>query len=92
MQFFKPAILEILIVSLFVSGCKKVPDNAVSQPTESIPLSNLQVFPADNPWNTDISKEVSDPNSDNIIAGIGNDVHLHPDFGTVWENEPIGIP
>jgi hypothetical protein len=92
MQILKPAILVILIVNLFVSGCKKVADNAVTQPTESIAIGNLQVFPADNPWNTDISKEDTDPNSDNIIAGIGNDVHLHPDFGTVWENAPIGIP
>jgi len=92
MQFLKPAILEILIVSLFISGCKKVGDNAVNQPAESTAIGNLQVFPADNPWNTDISKEATDPNSDNIIAGIGNEVHLHPDFGTVWENAPIGIP
>ncbi len=32
------------------------------------------------------------PNSDNLIASVGNDIHLHPDFGTVWENAPIGIP
>jgi hypothetical protein len=57
-----------------------------------ISTGNLQVFPADNPWNTDISNEATDPNSDNIIAGIGNEIHLHPDFGTVWENAPIGIP
>jgi hypothetical protein len=52
----------------------------------------MQVFPADNPWNTDISGEETDPNSDNIITGIGNNIHLHPDFGTVWDNAPIGIP
>jgi hypothetical protein len=92
MQFLKPVILVILIVSLFMSGCKKAAENAAIQPTESITTGNLQVFPADNPWNTDISKVATDPNSDNIIAGIGNDVHLHPDFGTVWENSPIGIP
>jgi hypothetical protein len=92
MQFLKSAITGILSVTLFVSGCKKAADNAVTQPTESITTGNLQVFPADNPWNKDISKEATDPNSDNIIAGIGNDVHLHPDFGTVWENSPIGIP
>jgi hypothetical protein len=55
-------------------------------------VGSLQVFPQDNPWNTDISNDAVDPNSDNIIAGIGNDIHLHPDFGTVWENAPIGIP
>ena len=92
MQFSKPAFYKILIVCLFVSGCKKLADNVVTQPTESIAIGNLHIFPADNSWNTDISKEALDPNSDNIIAGIGNDAHLHPDFGTIWENSPIGIP
>jgi len=92
MQFLKSAIPGILIVSLSFSGCKKAADNAVTQPTESITTGNLQVFPSDNPWNTDISTEATDLNSDNIIAGIGNSLHLHPDFGTVWENSPIGIP
>lgn len=51
-----------------------------------------QVFPADNPWNTDISAELVDPNSDALIASIGLDTPLHPDFGTVWKRAPIGIP
>lgn len=34
-------------------------------------LAALQVFPADNPWNTDISKWPLHPNSKNIIASIG---------------------
>jgi hypothetical protein len=92
MQILKPAILVSLVLSLFVSGCKKAVDNSGTQLAESAALGKLQVFPVDNPWNTDISAEATDLNSDNIIAGIGNLVHLHPDFGTVWENSPIGIP
>jgi hypothetical protein len=34
-------------------------------------LEALQVFPADNPWNTDISKWPLHPNSKKIIAAIG---------------------
>ena len=34
-------------------------------------LSALQVFPADNPWNEDISKLPVHPNSKNIIASAG---------------------
>jgi hypothetical protein len=34
-------------------------------------LTALQVFPADNPWNNDISKWPLHPNSKNIIASIG---------------------
>src|SRR5258708_761870 len=40
-----------------------------------------RLFPDDNPWNQDISKEAVDPNSDNLIASIGKDRPLHPDFG-----------
>jgi hypothetical protein len=36
-------------------------------------LTALQVFPADNPWNTDISKWPTHPNSTKIIASIGAD-------------------
>ncbi len=61
-------------------------------PPKKNPLEICRYFPRDNPWNTDISNEETDPNSDILIASIGNDVHLHPDFGTVWENAPIGIP
>lgn len=91
MKSLSRIILKILLISLFVSGCKKDSDTAKTQPPEGISL-DMQVFPADNPWNTDISGEETDPNSDNIITGIGNNIHLHPDFGTVWDNAPIGIP
>ena len=88
----KSIILGFLIICVLVSGCKKGADKSITEPTEGVALGNLQVFPADNPWNTDILSEDTDPNSDNIIAGIGNELYLHPDFGTVWESAPIGIP
>jgi hypothetical protein len=50
------------------------------------------IFPADNPWNTDISALPVMANSDAIIASIGLDTGMHADFGTVWEGAPIGIP
>jgi hypothetical protein len=92
MKSVKHILSGILIICLSVAGCKKEPDPQVIVPTEGGTLGKLQIFPADNPWNTDISKEAVDPNSANLIAGIGNEIHLHPDFGTVWENSPIGIP
>src|SRR5262249_47940297 len=46
----------------------------------------------DSPWNKDISGEPVDPESDTLIAGIGLDRNLHPDFGTVWQGAPSGIP
>lgn len=60
--------------------------------TESADLTALQVFPLDNAWNTDISEYPVHPNSDNFLASIGLERGLHPDFGTVWEGAPIGIP
>jgi hypothetical protein len=55
-------------------------------------VAGQQVFPSDNPWNTDISRFPVDPNSDTLIASIGLTTGLHPDFGTVYNNAPNGIP
>ena len=56
-------------------------------------LNGALAFPADNPWNTDISAAAVDPNSDALIASIGLGVGLHPDFGAgLLNGAPIGIP
>jgi len=46
-----------------------------------------RVFPADNPWNTDISSAPLDARSDAWVASIGRNTPFHPDFGSVY-----GIP
>lgn len=55
-------------------------------------LHGKQVFPPDSPWNQDISNLPVDPNSANLIAGIGRDDPLHPDFGPLYHGAPNGIP
>jgi hypothetical protein len=85
-------ILIFLLMTVCTYGCRKENEEQPGTPTEQTQIGGLQIFPPDNPWNQDISQEPTDPNSDNLIASIGNDVRLHPDFGTVWEGEPIGIP
>jgi hypothetical protein len=50
------------------------------------------MFPADNPWNTDISAAPVHSDSDTFIDSIGRSTNLHPDFGTEWDGAPIGIP
>ncbi len=55
-------------------------------------LNGLRVLPDDNAWNRDVSKEPVDPNSDVLIASIGANKPLHPDFGTKWKGQPMGIP
>ncbi|WP_216625933.1 copper amine oxidase N-terminal domain-containing protein [Paenibacillus planticolens] len=52
----------------------------------------LQVFPKDNPWNTDISKYPVHKNSKQYMASIGLNTSMHADFGTTWQGADIGIP
>ncbi len=53
---------------------------------------NIEIFPADNAWNQDISAAAVDPYSSQIIAGFSSSV-LKANFGSgLWDNAPIGIP
>ena len=53
---------------------------------------NMAIFPADNPWNKDISASPVDPYSTQIIAGISTPA-IKADFGSgLWQGAPIGIP
>ena len=61
-------------------------------PLETPALPDRSVFPADNPWNLDISGAPVDPNSDNLIASCGANRELHPDFGTSYDGAAWGIP
>ncbi len=56
------------------------------------PTAPCEIFPADNPWNTDISAYPVHPDSDVFVASIGADDNLHPDFGTTYAGAPNGIP
>jgi hypothetical protein len=85
-------IIKLFLFSIFVLSCTKQHDKISEKPVEGAKTGSFRIFPADNAWNTDISANESDPNSDILIKSIGKDVHLHPDFGTVWEGSPIGIP
>ena len=81
--------LRILTVAaaLAVVGVSSSGDTALAAGEPS-----CAVFPPDNPWNTDISAYPVHPNSDAFVNSVGRSDHLHPDFGTVWEGAPIGIP
>ena len=54
-------------------------------------LNGRLPFPGDNPWNQDVSGEPVDANSATLIQSCGL-TNLHPDFGTVWNGAPNGIP
>lgn len=50
------------------------------------------VFPANNVWNMRVDNLPLHPNTANYIANMSPSTTLHPDFGTVWDGAPNGIP
>jgi len=57
------------------------------------PLNGFIPFPPDNLWNQNVYDWPVDPNSDAIINFIGENVPLHPDFGSgLYQGHDIGIP
>ena len=61
-------------------------------PMLKTPFGEVEIFPADNPWNQDISRLPVHKNSAAFVASIGMDRPLHPDYGTTWQGVPSGIP
>src|SRR5258708_4786758 len=70
----------------------QTPQTPPGQPPDTMPggtvspdaaiLGGCQVFPADNPWNRDVSKDPVDPNSAVYMNSMnGGTRFLHPDFG-----------
>lgn len=84
----------LIAVAIVAVGVAAAAQNDDSNPVKLGPNAAIgkRLFPDDNPWNQDISKAPVDPNSANLIASIGNDRPVHPDFGTVWQGAPSGIP
>jgi hypothetical protein len=68
---------------------KRQPQRA---PVLKTKFGNVEIFPVDNPWNQEISQAKVHPDSDTWIKSIGLSRGLHPDFGTVWNGAPNGIP
>lgn len=55
-------------------------------------VASCPVLPADNAWNARVDTLPRHPNSDAYISTLGTTRGIHPDFGTVYEGAPIGIP
>ena len=55
-------------------------------------LRKRKILPPDNPWNQPIDRAKVDTLSTMILRRIGNEKPLHPDFGTVYQGVPNGIP
>jgi hypothetical protein len=73
-----------------------VEEPPVDEPVGDLPqvggTPRCDIFPADNPWNQDITDLPVHPRSEALIDGMGRDDNLHPDFGTEWDGAPNGIP
>jgi hypothetical protein len=91
----KSSFMRLMLVLLGLVGFLHVLQAQSSYvPATFIPgavVGDCPVFPADNPWNWDISAAPIHPNSDAYIASIlaGGNETLHPDFGSDPE---YGIP
>jgi len=85
-------IVVLLSAALFLSHAYAQSCSGMSLGREA-DLNGFIPFPADNAWNQNISTAQVDPNSDAIIGFIGDDVPLHPDFGSgLYQGSSIGIP
>ena len=83
-----PILSSVLRSTLVVATALAAP-SAAQQTIGGCPL-----FPVENIWNTPVESLPLLPNSAAIVSQIlanGNQT-LHPDFGTVWDGAPNGIP
>src|ERR1700737_4496371 len=85
--------LIALLVFCITSLATQEQTCSVMSPRRAASLNGFFPFPADNPWNQDISSAPVDPNSSAIINFIGANTRLHPDFGAgLYAGQTIGIP
>lgn len=92
---------KVIFLCMFLVQCSNDPKDPATDPPKEIAdcivadkskLEEIQIFPADNPLNLDISAAPIDTRSAAIISVIGSP-GIHPDFGSgLWNGAPIGIP
>ena len=93
MVAMKTLALLALSLSTVVSACAQPGTCAGMSLGPLASLNGFVPFPSDNLWNTDIASAPVDPNSDALIAYIGANTTLHPDFGRgEYQGQYMGIP
>lgn len=85
-----PICIALAAALALAAGCRAESPAVEAGPPPSI--GGCQILPADSWWNVDISEFPVHPKSEVFIESIGPDKHFHPDFGTVWQGAPNGIP
>jgi hypothetical protein len=82
--------VKVLVVA---AACTLVASLAASAAPSGPKLAGCPVFPASNPWNQRVDTLPVAAGSAQLIASIGLDSPVHPDFGSgLWEGQSIGIP
>jgi hypothetical protein len=79
-----------LSVLLALCAGVAIPALVSADPLPSAP--GCEVFPSENPWNQRVDRLPVARNSSRMIASIGLGDPVHPDFGTVYNGAPNGIP
>ena len=82
-------LLGILAAVVALGRAQAAPTAAAVQ---TLPGTNCPVFPADNPWNQRVDRLPVANDSAALIDQIGLGDPVHPDFGTVYNGAPNGIP
>jgi hypothetical protein len=68
-----------------------IPAVVAASPLPGAP--GCEIFPPSNPWNQRVDRLPVAADSAALIADIGLDAPVHPDFGSgLYDGEPIGIP
>ena len=80
------------VVALVQAQAAPTAGGAPAADVQTLPGTNCPVFPADNPWNQRVDRLPVARDSPQLIARIGADNPVHPDFGTVYAGAPNGIP
>src|SRR5258708_7223424 len=81
---------RLLLVLALGCGLSAIPALVSAHPLPAAP--NCPIFPANNPWNQRVDGLPGAKASSKLIASIGLGSPVHPDFGTVYNGAPNGIP
>ena len=87
------SILALLLLAFpLLSGATPATTTSAAAATSSPTIGACPMLPADNVWNTPINRLPVHARSSQFMKSIGTTVRVHPDFGTVWNGAPNGIP
>ena len=98
--FFLIAVVASALLLIFGSASTHQADANTRYDASSITTPStgpgapidFSFFLPSSPWNSDVSTMPVDARSAAYVSSIGLDEPLHPDFGTVWDGAPNGIP